>query len=78
MEPLPGGESVSMPVCAGKKRDGPSSANQGFLQLATTPAMEGDTHPSPPIPLFLLVQNLFSKQIVPTDNMWPEFDDDYS
>ena len=29
-------------------------------------------------PTFLLAQNLSSKQIVPTDNKWPNFDEDYS
>ena len=28
--------------------------------------------PPPPIPPFLLAQNLSSKGIVPTDNMWPK------
>ena len=29
----------------------------------------------PPIPPFLLAQNLSSKRIAPTDNMWPKTDD---
>ena len=34
---------------------------------------EGDIHPPPPVPPFLLAQNLSSKQIAPTDNMWPNW-----
>ena len=53
-----------------------------FLQPVATDAMHchppGDTHPPALIPLFLLTQNLSSKRIVPTDNMWPNFNDDYS
>ena len=36
------------------------------------------THPCPPVPPFLLVQNLYSKWIAPTYNIRPNFDDDYS
>ena len=35
-------------------------------------------HVCPPVLPFLLAQNLSSKWIVPTDNMRPNFDDDYS
>ena len=53
-----------------------------FLQSAATVAMHyhppGDTHQPPLIPPFLLAQSLSSKQIVPTDNLRPNFDDDYS
>jgi len=52
---------------------------RAFLQPAATTAMhchpEGDTHPPLPIPPFLLVQNLFSKEIAPTDNMQPNLDE---
>ena len=52
-----------------------------FLQLTAMVTMHfhppGDTHP-PLVPSFLLAQNLSSKRIVPTDNMWPNFDDAYS
>ena len=34
-----------------------------------------ETHPPSLIPLLLLAQNLFSKQIVPTDNIRPKSDD---
>ena len=55
---------------------------RAFLQPAATAAMhchpEGDTHPPSLIPPFLLVQNLFSKQITPTDNMQPNLDEDSS
>ena len=36
------------------------------------------THPPPPVPPFLLTQSLSSKQIAPTDNMQPNFNDNYS
>ena len=52
---------------------------KAFLQAAATAAMhcqpERFTHPPPPVPPFLLAQNLTSKRIVPTDNMWPKSDD---
>ena len=54
---------------------------KAFLQPAKIAAMychpEGDIHPSPPILPFLLVQNLFSKWIAPTDNNWPKLHDEY-
>ena len=47
-----------------------------ILQPSTTAAMcyhpKGDTHPHPPIPPFLLAQNLSSNWIAPTDNMRPK------
>ena len=50
-----------------------------FLQAAATATMhcqaERWTHPPPPVPSFLLAQNLSSKRIAPTDNMWPKSDD---
>ena len=52
---------------------------RAFLQPAPTATMhcdpEGCTHPLPPVPLFLLEQNLSYKRITPTDNMWPKSDD---
>ena len=38
----------------------------------------GDTHPPPPVSLFLLAQNLSSKQITPTDNMQSKLNDEYT
>ena len=38
-------------------------------------ATSAETRPTPPIPPFLLVQNLSSKRIAPTDNMRPKSDD---
>ena len=73
----------SRPVCERKQNNGPPGIDV-FLQPAATAAMDchfpGDTHPWPPplIPTFLLAQNLSSKWIAPTDNMWLNFDDDYS
>ena len=53
-----------------------------FLQPAKAAAMCTAPHaenlPPPPIPPFLLVQNLSSKQIVPTDYMWPRLHDEYA
>ena len=58
-----------MLVC---QTNGPPKAS---LQAAATAAMHSQpercTHPPPPVPAFLLAQNLSSKQIVPTDKTWP-------
>ena len=55
---------------------------KAFLQLAKAAAMctalRAETRPPPPIPPFLLVQNLSSKQIAPTDNVRPKLHDKYS
>ena len=55
---------------------------KAFLQPANAAAMctapHAETHPSPPIPPFLLAQNLSSKRIVPTDNMRPKLHDKYT
>ena len=60
-----------MPVCVKQERNGPPSADQGFLQPAITAAMcchpESDTHPPILIPPFLLVHH--QNGIAPTDNM---------
>ena len=49
-----------------------------FLQAAAMATMhcrpERCTYPPPPVPPFRLAQNLSSKWIVPTDNMWPKTD----
>ena len=48
------------------------------LKAAATAVMhcqpEWCTHPPPPIPPFLLVQNLYLKRIAPPDNMWTKSD----
>ena len=56
-----------------------------FLQpanLAKAAAMctvpHAETRPLPPIPPFLLAQNLSSKQIAPNDNMRPKLHDKYT
>ena len=72
--------AFSTPVCARRQTNGPPAALTGaFLQAAATAAMhcqpERCTHPRPPVPPFLLAQNLSSKRIAPTDNMWPKTDD---
>ena len=54
-----------VPVCANKVSNGPASADQGF-STASRGFSCAETHPPPPVPPFLLVQNLSSKQISPT------------
>ena len=68
---------VPEPVCP-NKRNGPATANhgsslasQGSCHVHSTPRW---THPPRPILPFLLAQNLSSKRIAPTDNMWPKSD----
>ena len=55
---------------------------KAFLQPAKAAAMctafHAETRPPPPIPPFLLAQNLSSKRITPTDNMWPKLHDKYT
>ena len=55
---------------------------KAFLQPAKAAAMctapHAETRPPPPIPPFLLAQNISSKQIVPTDNMRPKLHDKYT
>ena len=57
-------------------------STKAFLQPAKAAAMctalRAETRPPPPIPPFLLVQNLSSKQIAPTDNVRPKLHDKYS
>ena len=52
---------------------------KAFLQPAKAAAMctalRAETRPIQP---FLLAQNLSSKQIVPTDNVWPKLHDKYT
>ena len=53
-----------------------------FLQPAKAVVMckapRAEIRPPPPIPPFLLAQNLFSKRNAPTDNMQPKFHDEYT
>ena len=55
--------------------------SKAFLQPAKAAAMcmtpHAEIRPPPPITPFLLVQNLSSKQIEPTDNEWPKLYDEY-
>ena len=66
-------------LCGGKENNGPLVLTKLFhrqlpqLSCAVTHAEEVDTHPPSSILPFLLVQNLFSKLIVPTDNMRPSW-----
>ena len=72
-----------MPVCARKQTNGPPSIDQGFstgscnsCHALSARVVHPPTHhpPNPPVPPFPLVQNLSSKQIVPTDNLQPKTD----
>ena len=69
-----------LPVYARKQTNGPPDAAQGFSTAscnsrhALSPRRVITPTPSP----CLLVQNLYSKRIVTTDNMWPNFNDDIS
>ena len=69
---------VPKPICARQEMVQPlpttersSLASQGSWHVHST---LGWTHPPPPIPPFLLAQNLSSKRIALTDNMWPKSD----
>ena len=67
-----------MPVCARMQQMAYPTLTRAFLQADPTATMhchpEWCTHPPPPVPPFLLAQNLSSKQIAPTDNMWSKTD----
>ena len=69
-------EQFSMPVW---QTNGPPCIDCAFLQEAVTVTMhcqpERCPYPPPPVPPFLLVQNLSSKWIAPTVNMLPKTDD---
>ena len=69
-------EMESTLVCVRKAH---LALTRAFLQPAATATMychpEVCTHPPPPVPHFLLAQNLSSKRFVPTDNMRPKSDD---
>ena len=64
------------------ERNGPASANQGFCTASQSSAEVHGTScwkpPNSPYPTFLLMQNLSSKQIVPTDNMRSKLHDEYA
>ena len=71
-----------MSICVKKERNGPASADQGFSTASQgrcyVHGPRTETRPPLPIPPFLLAQNLSSKRIVPTDNMWPKLQDEYT
>ena len=71
-----------MPICVKKERNAQASADQGFSTASQgschVHGTRAETRPPPPIPPFLLVQNLSSKRIAPTDNMQPKFHDEYT
>ena len=65
----------STPICARKKTNGTLVIDQGYSTGSYNHHhAEQWTHPPPPIPPFLLTQNISSKQIAPTDNMQPKSD----
>ena len=51
----------------------PNQGRSTPAAMCTTPCAE--IYQPTPIPPFLLAQNLSSKWIAPTDNMWPKSDD---
>ena len=69
-----------MPVCDKNEEKWPSQyKTEDFYKAgAMYKAPSAETHPPPLIPPFLLVQNLSSKQIAPTDNMCPKLLDQYT
>ena len=74
-----------MPICVKKERNGPASVDQRFSSYSQSrqlPCVQHfmlkPTHLDPPIPPFLIVQNLFSKRIALTDYMWPKLHDEYT
>ena len=71
--------ALSTPFVQESRQKARPSLTKAFLQAAATATMhcqaERWTYPPPLIPPFLLAQNLFSKWIAPTDNMWPKSDD---
>ena len=75
MESLQGERSVFYLFMQESKQMAHQALTRAFLQPAATATMhcdpEGCTHPLSHAPPFLLEQNLSSKWIAPTDNMWP-------
>ena len=66
-----------------KRREMPQPVpTKAFLLPAKTATMSMACHdyarPPPPIPPFVLVQNLSLKRIAPTDNMQPKLHDEYT
>ena len=67
--------AFSTPVCARKQTNFPPGIDQGFSTGSCNHRHAlSCTHPPPSVPPFLLVQNLSSKQIAPTDSMWAKSD----
>ena len=77
MEPLQKQRSLFYAHLCWKGEKWPSQCRPRlfYLQSAKAAAMYtapcAETHPPPPIPHFVLAQNLFSKRIAPIDNIWP-------
>ena len=63
--------AFSPPVRARKQTNGPPGADQVFSTASCNSchSLSPRGHPPPPVPRFLLAQNLSSKRIAPTDNI---------
>ena len=57
---------------------GSSIPSAALKAAAMCMAPHAEIRPPPPIPPFLLAQNLSSKRMAPTDNMQPKFHDKYT
>ena len=81
MESLQGEKSIC-PFVQESRQMAHLALTKAFLQPAAIAAMhyhpEGNTHPPPPVPPFLVAQNLSTKRIGTTDNMRLNVNDDYS
>ena len=75
-------EPYLRPFVSKKREMAQPVPTKAFLQPAKAAAMcmapRAETRPPLPIPPFLLAQNLSSKRIAPTDNMWPKLHDEYT
>ena len=61
----------SKPICAHEERNGPPGDDQGLStakpEAATLPGPRVETRPLPPVPPFLLAQNLSPKEVAGSD-----------
>ena len=69
---------VSAPICANRVRNSSASADQGCsIASQGSSHVHGMSllgHPPYPYPTFFASGKPISKQIAPTDNMWPKSD----
>ena len=66
--------AFSTPICARKQTNSPPGTDQGFFIASCNSRHALSARAVDPLPPFLLVQNLPSKWIVPTDNMQSKTD----